>query len=171
MQEGVTSYIESFDEQRKKVTIYDLEDDREMGSYILPKEFEMVAVQANREYVLIREGYENTGIYIWDEKKNELQEIDYSIHAGISPFSWHLMGNKVFINSRGRDGYNDELVILSLEDSTLSWICLEQAVIGGKVREPNQYSADYSSVDEDNQVTVNVEFFLFDRYFYEGIYF
>lgn len=163
VQEGVTSYIESCDEQRKKVTIYDLEDDSEMGSYILPKEFKMVAVQANREYVLIREGYENTGIYIWDEKENELQELDYSIHAGISPFSWHLMGNKVFINSRGRDGYNDELVILSLEDSTLSWICLEQAVVGGKVREPNQYSADYSSVDEDNQVTVNVEFFLFDK--------
>lgn len=161
--EGVTSYIENYDEQRKKITIYDLENDQEMKSYILPEGLEMVAVQANREYVIIRVGYENTGIYILDAKTSELQEIDYSIHAGIRPFSWHLLGNKVFINSQGRGNYNDELVILSLEDSTLSWICLDQSVVGGKVREPNLYSADYSYVGEDNQVTKNIEFFFFDE--------
>ncbi len=160
--DGVTSYIENEDEQRKKVTVYDLENDREIQSYILPEELEMVAVQANREYVIIRAGYEDTGIYILDKKTSKLQEMDYSVHAGIRPFSWHLLGNKVLINSKGRDNDHDELVILSLEDSTLSWIRLDQTVVGGKVREPNQYSAKYSGVDEDNQVTENIEVFLFD---------
>lgn len=161
--DGITSYIENYDEHRKKITLYDLENDQEIRSYVLPEKFKMTAVQANREHVIIREGYENTGLYILDAKTNKLQEIDYSIHAGINPFSWHLLGNKVFINSKGRDNYNDELVVLSLEDSTLSWIYLDQSVVGGKVMEPNQYSAKYSCVGEGNQVTENIELFLFDE--------
>ena len=46
----------------------------------------MVAVQANRKYVVIREGYENTGLYILNTATSELQEIDYSVHAGMSIF-------------------------------------------------------------------------------------
>ena len=159
--DGVTSYIENCGGQGKRIVVFDLENDRELGSYLLPEAFTMADVQANREYVVVRKGYETTGMYLLDTEKNELREIDYSVHAGIYPFSWHLMGDKVFINSKGRDQFHDELVILSLKDSTLSWIPLGQSVVGGKVREPDQFSAEFSSVDEDGVVTAHIVYYRF----------
>lgn len=88
-------------------------------------------------------------------------KIDYSICPGADPFSWHLLGDNIFINSHGRDGYEDKIVILSLADYSVSWIPLENSVIGAKAVEPGRFSAYYTFLNKKSEVVTKVISFTF----------
>jgi len=161
IQDGITSYIENFGDDKRRLIIYDLESNKELQSYILPQEMEQISVQANRNYVVVREGYYGDEFYILDSKNCKFLKIDYSICPGADPFSWHLLGDNIFINSHGRDGYEDKIVILSLADYSVSWIPLENSVIGAKAVEPGRFSAYYTFLNKKSEVVTKVISFTF----------
>lgn len=161
VQDGITAYIENLGNDERRLVIYDLESSKELQSYILPQEMEQISVQANRNYVVVREGYYGDKLYILDSKSSKLLKIDYSICPGVDPFSWHLLDDNIYINSHGRDGYGDKIVILSLAECSVSWIPLENSVIGARAVEPDLFSADCTFLNEENKVVTNIVKFKF----------
>lgn len=161
IQDGITSYIENFGDDERRLIIYDLESNKELQSYILPQEMEQISVQANRNYVVVREGYYGDEFYILDSKSCKFLKIDYSICHGVDPFSWHLLGDNIFINSHGRGGYEDKIVLLSLVDYSVSWIPLENSVIGARATALDRFSAYYTFLNKKNEVVTNVISFTF----------
>lgn len=68
IQDGITSYIENFGDDKRRLIIYDLESNKELQSYILPQEMEQISVQANRNYVVVREGIMEMNSISWIQK-------------------------------------------------------------------------------------------------------
>lgn len=159
--DGVTSYLETRGDQGTGLVVFDLENGRELANSLLPEDFAATEVQADRAHTVVRAGQEDTGLYLLDAEKGQLRELDYSARPGIRLFSWHLMGDAVLINSPAWDQFPDELAILSLKDAGLSWIPLEHRLTSGRVREPDQFSAEFSSADEDGVVTAHIVYYRF----------
>lgn len=162
VQGGITSYIENYGSDERRLVVYDLENGTELQSYILPQEMSQISVQANRNYVVVREGYYGDRFYILDSSSCEFLKIDYSIYPGVNPFSWNLLGDSIYINSKGWDGYENKIVILSLADHSASWIPLENTVVGAQVAESGRFSADYSFVNENGEVVAGIISFTFE---------
>lgn len=72
---------------------------------------------------------------------------------------WFL--KRDFINSHGWDGYGNKIVILSLAECSVSWIPLENSVIGARAVEPDLFSADRTFLNEENKVVTNIVKFKF----------
>lgn len=68
---------------------------------------------------------------------------------------------EIFINSHGRGGYEDKIVILSLVDYSVSWIPLENSVIGARATALDRFSAYYTFLNKRNEVVTNVISFTF----------